>query len=157
MMKEKKKNGIIQLETELSHFCSKTVNYEKFKDFIKKRYEIGIKVRPFYEQILFRKFKLRTKIYRRKSEDKFINRMKETFGKPDEVIVVIGVWGVKNQSMMKNHKPTLGSGLNKIISKHFTAFLVAEDYTSKRCCNCAGRESSCVVLVEHQRVVMFKS
>ena len=50
MMKEKKNHGIIQLETELSHFCSKTVNYEKFKEFLKKRYEIGLQVKPFYQQ-----------------------------------------------------------------------------------------------------------
>ena len=145
LLTEKRKHKIIESETELSVFCSKTVNYEKFKAYLKKRHEIGKKVRPFYENILIRKLKMRTKIYRRKSEDKFINRMKNTFGNSDDCVVVIGDWGKGKQTMMKHHQPTLGSGINKIISRHFPSFLVHEAYTSQ-ISNICGHEIKNAIL-----------
>ena len=138
LLREKRRNGIIQAEAELSNFCSKTVNYNKFKEYLKARYNVGKKIRAFYEQPLIRKLKLRSKIYRRKSEDKFINRMKNTFGNPSDTVVVIGNWGNGMQTMMKGQKPTLGSGLNKLIAKFFTTFLLDEYNTSKKCCNCGS-------------------
>lgn len=138
LLREKRANGIIEAEAELSKYCSKTVDYEKFKEYLRARHRVGLKVRKFYEQPLIRKLKLRSKIYRRKSEDKFINRMKNTFGNPSDIVVVIGNWGNGLQTMMKGQKPTLGSGLNKIIAKFFTTFLLDEYNTSKKCCNCGS-------------------
>lgn len=97
---------------------------------------IDLKVKKFYQQMLFRKLRLRNKIYRRKSEDKFINRFKRTFRNPSDVVFCIGDWGKGKQTMMRGSSSTLGSGINKIISRHFPTLLNDEYNTSKKCCNC---------------------
>ena len=38
--------------------------------------------------------------------------------------------------MMRGSASTLGSGINKIISRHFTTVINDEYNTSKKCCNC---------------------
>jgi hypothetical protein len=133
---ERFNNKIIQEEAKLSQYCSKTVNFEKFKQYIKARYEVGKKVKKFYQQLLFRKLRLRTKIYRHKSEDKFINILLHSFGNPSDVVFVIGSWGKGHQTMMKGSESTMGSGINRLIAKFFTVLQVDEYNTSKKCCNC---------------------
>ena len=133
---ERIKNKIIQEESKLSQFNSKTVNLEKFKQYIKAKYEVGKKVKKFYQQQLFRKLNLRSKIYRHKSEDKFINQLIKSFGNPSDIVFVIGNWGSGKQTMMKGSEATMGSGINRLIAKFFPVLQVDEFNTSKKCCNC---------------------
>jgi len=134
MKQNKITDKIVALETELSMVTSRTVNFEKFKEFIKKKYEVGQKVKKFYEKEICRKLKWRTQTNRRKSEDNFLNRIEEKFGSRDDFLIVYGDWSRDTQ--MKYHVPTMGKGLRKIISKRFLLVLINEFNTSKKCCNC---------------------
>lgn len=130
---QNKANKITELETNLSNYLSTTVNYDKFKEFIKVKNETNIKTRVFYEDELYRKLNWRTKIYRRKSEDKFLNNIENKFG--SDCVITIGDWSQKQGSCIKGCS-TMGVGLKKIVSKRFATMLLDEYNTSKKCCNC---------------------
>jgi hypothetical protein len=136
ILRNKKKNKIIEKETKLSSYNCKTVNYEHFKDYIKEKTKLNDTVRDFYEKELYRKLKWRTQIYKRKSEDKFLNNIEKTYGKKEDLLICYGNWS--NDKQMKYIMPTQGVGLRRIIGKKYNVVLVNEFRTSKLCnkCNC---------------------
>ena len=119
ILREKQKNKIIEEETKLSSYNCKSVNYNEFKKYITEKTKLNNKVRDFYEKELYRKLKWRTWIYQRKSEDKFLNRVEETYGNKEDLLLCYGNWS--NNKQMK-----------------FSVVLVDEFRTSKLCsrCNC---------------------
>jgi len=134
LWREKNKYDIEKMESELSDQNSKTVNYDKFKNYIKEKIKLNDKITNFYQEKLFRKLKWRTQIYRRKSEDKFLNRIEETYGKKEDIIICYGDWS--NNKQMKHIMPTMGKGLRKIVSKKFDLALINEYNSSKLCHKC---------------------
>ena len=136
ILREKQKNMIIEEETKLSSYNCKTVDYKEFKNYIIEKTKLNDKVKGFYENELYRKLKWRTWIYQRKSEDKFLNRIEETYGKKENLLLCYGNWS--NNKQMKYIMPTKGVGLRRVIQKKFNVVLVDEFKTSKLCskCNC---------------------
>ena len=136
ILREKQKNKIIEEETKLSSYNCKSVNYNKFKEYIKEKTKLNDKVRKFYENELYRKLKWRTWIYGRKSEDKFLNNIEKTYGKKEDLLLCYGNWS--NNKQMKYIMPTKGVGLRRTIEKKFNVLLLDEFRTSKLCskCNC---------------------
>ena len=131
---EKVKNKIIKEETKMSIYNCKTVNYDEFKKYIIEKTKLNDKLKDFYEQELFRKLKWRSWIYRRKSEDKFLNKIEETFGNKEDLLLCYGDWS--NPKQMKHIMPTKGIGMRRIIEKRFDVVLIDEYCTSKLCSQC---------------------
>jgi hypothetical protein len=129
---KKFKDNIIENETILSLYNSKTVNYENYKKYIIAKTELNNSVKLFYQEIKLRKFKWRTWIYKRKSEDKFLQRIKDTYG--DNLLLCYGDWS--EEQSMKFIMPTKGIGLRRLISKKFKTVLIDEFKTSKLCSKC---------------------
>lgn len=129
---EKVKNNIIEKETLLSEHNSKTVNYDKFKNYLIEKNKMNETVKDFYHNPLFRKLKWRQFVYTQKSEDKFLNKIEDTFGK--NICLAYGDWSRKSQ--MKHFIPTKGVGLRKLIEKRYQTVSINEYKTSKLCCNC---------------------
>ena len=115
-LKDKK---VIELETELSKYNRKTLDYNEFKKYIKKKNEINIKLFKFYENYIFRKLKLNSYMNRLKSEQQLINRFKKIFGEPKDTIVCIGDW--KQRKHRKFKEPTKGIGFRKMFRKSGTS------------------------------------
>jgi hypothetical protein len=126
---------IIACETELSEYSSTTVDVQKFKEFIKVKHETNIKVKTFYENELNRKINWRTKVYRQKSEDKFLHSIETQFGNKEDIVVCIGDWSAKQGSCIKGAS-TMGVGLKRLVRKRYTTLLLDEYNTSKKCCHC---------------------
>jgi hypothetical protein len=78
-LEEKKKHGVIGLETELSSENSKSVDYGKFKSYLVEKDKLNKKVLEFYQRETWRKMKFRQYSYGKKSMDNFLNKIKETF------------------------------------------------------------------------------
>ena len=129
-------SDIVKKESLLSQFCCKTVDIERFKAFIQSKYETSQTTKSFYENPLYRKLNWRKKVYRKKSEDKFLNAIEHAFGDKEDIVLCIGDWSNKNT--IKGLAPSMGVGLKKIIKKRFTTLLLDEYNTSKKCCNCWG-------------------
>lgn len=89
------------------------------------------------EQELHRKLKWRSWIYQRKSEDRFITSIEETYGKKEDILLCYGNWS--NTKQMKYIMPTKGVGLRRNIGKKYDVLLVDEFKTSSLCSKCNNK------------------
>jgi len=132
LLYERKKNGIIEKETQLSFQNSKSVNYEKFKIYLIEKNKLNKKTTEFYKRDTWRKMKFRQYSYGKKSIDAFLNKIKETFG--ENLLIGYGNWSRDTQ--MKFFMPTMNKGLRKLIHKKYDTITINECNTSKKCCDC---------------------
>ena len=139
--KEEKIEGktIVELETELSFYNSKTLDFQKFKEYIKKKNEMNIKLFSFYEQYIFRKLKLGSFFMRQQTESRMMNRFEKIFGEPKDTI--IGFGDFEQKTHMKYKEPVKGKGFRTLFRKRgYEVYLVNEFRTSCRCSGCEGGE-----------------
>ena len=54
-------------ETELSHYNKKTLEFIEFKEYIKHKNKVNIKISNFYTKYIYRKLKLNSYINRKKT------------------------------------------------------------------------------------------
>jgi len=132
LLVEKKRNKIIEKETELSLQNSKSVDYEKFKIYLIEKDKLNKETGEFYKRDTWRKMKFRQYSYGKKSIDTFINKIKETFG--ENILIGYGNWS--RSSQMKHFMPTMNKGLRKLIHKKYDTITINECNTSKKCCDC---------------------
>lgn len=132
LLYERKKNGIIEKETQLSFQNSKSVNYEKFKMYLVEKNKLNKETIEFYKRDTWRKMKFRQYSYGKKSINTFLNKIKETFG--ENLLIGYGNWSRDTQ--MKFFMPTMNKGLRKLIHKKYDTITINECNTSKKCCDC---------------------
>ena len=130
----KKKEGISILEKKISECNSKSMNYLKFKEYLREKTLLNESTKEFYQHKTHRTMKLRSFIYEKKSIDNFINKIGKTFNDGRHIIIAYGDWSETTQ--MKNSAPSLGKGLRRLIHRKYFTFSVNEMYTSKRCNKC---------------------
>jgi transposase len=138
-MKTKKIQGksVIEYETELSVYNRKTLQIDKFKEYIGAKNRINKILFGFYEKHLFRKLKFGRHINSKRNEQKMISNFRKMYGNPEEVVICIGDWEQRKQ--MKYKEPTLGKGMRTLFRKNnYKVFLVDEFRTSCRCSRCEG-------------------
>ena len=136
-LKKEKINGktIIEWETELSKLNRKSLNIQKFKEYIQKKSEINHMLFTFYEKYIFRKLRLQSYRNTKKSEQKMINQFKKIFGNEKDVVVCFGDYEQKQQ--MKYKEATKGKGMRTLFRKAgFQTYMVDEFRTSCRCSKC---------------------
>jgi hypothetical protein len=132
MLYERKKNGITKIESKLSEENSRTVNYQKFKEYLIVKDKVNKETLEFYKKDTWRKMNFRTYCYTQKSIDNFLNRIETTFG--NNILIGYGNWS--RSSQMKNFVPTINKGLRKLIHKRYDTITINECNTSKKCCDC---------------------
>jgi hypothetical protein len=132
LLYERKKNSIIQKETQLSFQNSKSVDYDKFKMYLVEKNKLNKETIEFYKKDTWRKMKFRQYSYGKKSIDTFLNKIKETFG--ENLLIGYGNWSRDTQ--MKFFMPTMNKGLRKLIHKKYDTITINECNTSKKCCDC---------------------
>ena len=132
LLVERKRNGIIEKETQLSFQNSKSVDYEKFKTHLVEKDKLNKETTDFYKRDVWRKMKFRQYSYGKKSIDTFLNKIKETFG--ENILIGYGNWSRSTQ--MKHFMPTMNKGLRKLIHKKYDTITINECNTSKKCCDC---------------------
>ena len=126
---------VIEWETELSKLNSKTLDFDGFKDYIKKKNKINSILFDFYQQPVFRKLGLNDFMNRLSSEQLFMNKFKKIFGGPEQCIICVGNYTKTGQ--MKFKEPTKGKGFRELFRKSgYQVFLVDEFRTSCRCSRC---------------------
>jgi len=136
-LKKEKINSktIIEWETELSKLNRKSLNIQKFKEYIQKKSEINNVLYKFYETYIFRKLRLQSYRNTKKSEQKMINQFKKIFGNEKDVVVCFGDYEQKKQ--MKFKEATKGKGMRTLFRKAgFQIYLVDEFRTSCMCSKC---------------------
>ena len=132
------KKTVKEIETELSKHNSKSVDYNKFIKYCQKKNEVNRLLFEHYAEKIFRKLKFNIYINTQKSESKMIKNFKEKFGKPEELIVVIGDYD-KGNNNMKGKEPIINKRIRKIFRNNkFEVYKINEFRTSKLCNNCCG-------------------
>jgi len=132
LLEERKRNGIVEKETQLSFQNSKSVDYEKFKLYLVEKNKLNNETSEFYKREVWRKMKFRQYSYGKKSIDTFLNKIKETFG--ENILIGYGNWSRSTQ--MKHFMPTMNKGLRKLIHRKYDTITINECNTSKKCCEC---------------------
>ena len=134
---------ITELQTELSKFNHKTLNVDKFKEYLTMKNSINESLLEHYRRERFRKLRFYTYINKQKSESNMINNFKKKFGEPDKVIIGFGDWS-NNNYHMKYHEPTKkGIGFRRLFRKAgYKVYLVHEYNTSCKCHNCQQEDNS---------------
>ena len=127
---------IKEIESTLSSFNSKTVNYDKFKEYLIEKNKVNNKLFNHYQQKFFRKFKLNSYTNTQKSEAKLINNFSNKYGKPENTIFVLGDWD-KGSYNMKGVEPIICKRIRRIFKNAgYETYLINEYCTSKLCNYC---------------------
>jgi len=130
--------SIIELETELSNYNSKTSNMSEFIDYLCCKNKINYNLFEFYNREYHRKFKLNRYINTQKSESKMINNFKRIYG--EKCNVIFGDYD-KGSYNMKGKEPVICKKLRRIFKNNgYNVYLINEFRTSKICNNCHNDE-----------------
>ena len=135
LLREKKKYGVEQAETELSSFSHKTSCPDKYLDYLKAKARADAATRCFYLQRLWRNWRFRIFCKRKSSEDVLLNRTMRTFG--EECVIFYGNWSGRNQ--LGGCKPSPTTAVRKLFEKKFCVVEVDEYKTSATCNLCQSR------------------
>jgi hypothetical protein len=135
ILQEKKKNGIIQKETKLSNYNSRTLNQEKYKHFITNKTILNNEVKEFYQKPLFRKLAFRRFIRTKQSEVKLLNEIENTYLSKEEIKqgkkIVILHGDYSRTTQMKGCISTPNISMKKLLLSRFDIVEVNEFNTSK--------------------------
>lgn len=123
---------IQEVETMLNDIKSKSVDVLKFKDYIKTKAQISLKIENHYCQVIYRKLKFRNIIKGKSSVNKLISRTKTRFGA--DAIILYGNWSRSDQ--MRGIVSTPGASLRKKYARNFRTYDIDEFGTSKYCMHC---------------------
>ena len=132
---EKIKNNIIEKETKLSLYNSKTLKLDEYKKFIENKNKLNTEVNSFYSKMLFRKLRFRRFVRTKQSEETLLNEIENKFlSKEDKsngkkLLIFFGDYS--RTSMMKGTLPTPNIGFKKLLLKRFEILEVNEYNTSK--------------------------
>jgi len=162
-LKQRKQEGIEEFETEvLSSVCKKSCSYETFKEYIQLREAKIEETTKCYEKPMFRQFKYLFYVKKKSSEDKFANKIFETFKDSNykeknntlpamktfarrhatskkDFLIGWGDWG-KNPNSLKGIESTPGIGFRRSMERYYKTTTIKEHYTSKTC-PCCGQVS----------------
>jgi len=128
--------SIKQIESTLSLFNSRTINYDKFKEYIIEKNKVNNQLYQHYQQTFFRKFKLNAYTNTQKSEAKLINNFSNKYGKPKDTIFVIGDHDTGSYNM-KGVEPIICKRIRRIFKNAgYESYLINEYCTSKLCNHC---------------------
>ena len=125
---------IIEIETELSKYNTKSVYYETFKKWLEVKYKYYDKLYEFYNNNTIRRLNMEIYQGKQKSEHNLIQSIKNTFG--NNLILVFGDWS--NEPGNKTGETTTNIEIKRKLSKEFKSYKIDEFNTSKLCCKCGN-------------------
>ena len=122
----KKELNIVEIETTLSNYNSKTINYTNFQMYIKHKIEANKILTEKYFDKRFRKFKWYSFINKKRTEDNLLNSIENTYSKDHKII--IGDWSIGKQ--MSNFISTPNIRLKRKLKERFDVYNFDEYKTS---------------------------
>jgi len=141
-MKTEKFKEKQKLESELSKLSSRTLDIDKFMEYVKEKDKIQNELNIYYVQRKFRKQKFTKYINKKKIEGQITREIKKKYGgkgkikrskKDDgkkEIIIGVGNWG--KTSNMAGFFPTPNNWFRKVLNNEFVTITVDECLTSQK-------------------------
>jgi len=126
VLKIKTELGIKKEEEYLSNFNSKTINIDNFKDYIMNKLKVNNKVMKYYFDNRFRQIKWYSYINKKRTEDKLLNEIENTYSK--DHMIIIGDWSIGKQ--MSNFISTPNLRLKRKLRERFKVYNIDEFKTS---------------------------
>jgi hypothetical protein len=148
--------SIIDYETELSKYNRKSLDIDKYKDYIRQKNKTNQILLPFYSKLIFRKLKLHSYINIKRSEQKMLNRFQQLFGTKEDVIVCFGDYEQKKH--MKFKEPIKGKGMRTLFRRNgYKTYLVDEFRTSCMCSTCGDKMGRCEKFLKRENPRPFRN
>ncbi len=122
-------DGLLQAERDMSKQSRKNNRRGRFLAYLAEKKLHDKWTSRFFLEEKWRGWKFRLYCNKKKSEDLFLNRVEEKYGK--DCVLHDGDWSRKDQ--MKGCAPSLGVGMTKVLQKKFVVTEVDEFKTSKTC------------------------
>jgi hypothetical protein len=133
---------VVEWEADLSRHNFKTVSFESFGECIRAKLLVNSKLMAFYRERTWRKLRLYGYFNRRRSETRMVQRLRETFGPPENVVIGIGDWTQREHMPFK--EPHKGKGLRTTLRRGgYRPLLVDEFRTSVQCSHCQVEAAQC--------------
>jgi hypothetical protein len=113
---------------------AKSCTPSSYHHYLRTRRAVASDLSTFFQRTVFRAHRYDAWVGRRASEDRFVSRIKNTFGV--KATILYGDWG--RSPNLRHQPPSPGVGLRRRLCSHFKVYLVHEAYTSSfcpRCCN----------------------
>ena len=127
--KIRKEDNIDMYEKFISDFSCRTLNNDKYYDYIKFKNSISEITKDFYNKKVHRNLRFRMYCNTKKSESQLLNAIEKKFNKEGKKIAIgYGNWSMNSQ--MKNFFSTPNQGFRKLIHSRFLTITVDEFRTS---------------------------
>jgi hypothetical protein len=125
---------VAEWEEALSKFNSKTVNPQRFRQYMTLFLQCRQHTKAFYSKTIFRKERFNTYRLLQSTQARVVEHFKQRMGKPEDVVVAFGD-GARNN--VRGRAPGPSTAIRKLFQRnHFKVVDVSEAYTSKRCFAC---------------------
>jgi len=126
-LRDQRPPAVVQAEEVLAQFDSRATTVAGFQSYLVAYLSARRDAAPYYKRGRY----IRWLNYKglRMSEDRFIQRLKDTFG--CDAILGMGIWAEEQQ--MRGLKPSPSIGFVRLLAKHFVVLPIVECYTSKTC------------------------
>jgi len=129
---------ILENMSKLTLTSSKSLSSSEFLEYAREKSLLAHRFSAIYEQPIYRKLRENVKINLRRSEERFVNKFKKTYGEPENVVVVFGDWE-ERPAFLRGKEPTKGKSLRQMLRKvGYKVYLLDEFRTSKTCHKCFG-------------------
>ena len=126
----KKRTDVIEMETELSNFNSRSCRLIKFLEYIQYRNNKRHEMSTLYHNVIYRKYHWYGYINKTRAMDLFLNSISKTFG--ENVTIFHGNWSMKSPPKGKS---TPGISMKRKMAKRFRILNLDEYKTSKLNCH----------------------
>ncbi|KAL0220638.1 hypothetical protein RCL1_000492 [Eukaryota sp. TZLM3-RCL] len=146
-----------EMQDYFSNFSSKTVNVDRYNNWIQAFYIYSTYMEDLYHNPVYRKIKFLRKMYKTRAEDRMLNLFKATYGSPETSFIAIGDWEQRKHARFK--PPTMGKGIRKLFRKAgYKVYLIDEYNTSKCCHHCVQNNdkqgiNSSVTLTRNKKII----
>jgi hypothetical protein len=128
---------------ELSQLDSRSVDTDTFKSWIKEKLQSVAAMARHWRNESFRRLKFNAKANARRSEDTYLNKIKDAFGDETKRVVIVGDWS-QGTGHLKHSPPTMRRGLVAALRRRkYEVWLVKEFRTSKSCSRCHNADTNC--------------
>ena len=135
IIKLKKQLKLQDVDKNLSDHDSKTINFDKLKEYYTEKNKVNKKMFSFYENEIHRENKFETYRYTYKAESNMIKLFSKKMGTPDKTYIVLGDWSEKHQ--MKGKESSISKKTRKIFRRNgYQVYMIDEYNTSKICSRC---------------------
>jgi hypothetical protein len=118
----------------LSQHDSRATSLDAFKEYLRVRFRVQEALYAYYARPVHRIHRWWNWRDRRRSEDRFVQRVIETFG--SDAVLAYGDWS--SGYAMPGLAPTPTTGLRRRLAQKLHVVLVSEYRTSKTCSRCHG-------------------